>query len=143
MSDSTTTNVAGVPVSTAHFIDGKRVASARTFEDRSPIDRSHLADVSAGGPTEIDAAVASARRAFPSWAALGPEGRLPATKIGPLIHPDAFFHVNCFFVRDLAAPFGGARNSGIGREGGTWSMDFYCDVKNVSMLKDSFTLTNA
>jgi 5-carboxymethyl-2-hydroxymuconic-semialdehyde dehydrogenase len=38
--------------------------------------------------------------------------------------------VNCFFVRDLAAPFGGNRNSGIGREGGTWSFDFYCDVKN-------------
>ena len=38
--------------------------------------------------------------------------------------------VNCFFVRDLAAPFGGARRSGIGREGGTWSFDFYRDVKN-------------
>ncbi|MFF7705649.1 aldehyde dehydrogenase [Streptomyces lydicus] len=38
--------------------------------------------------------------------------------------------VNCFFVRDLQAPFGGARQSGIGREGGTWSFDFYCDVKN-------------
>jgi aminomuconate-semialdehyde/2-hydroxymuconate-6-semialdehyde dehydrogenase len=39
--------------------------------------------------------------------------------------------VNCFFVRDLAAPFGGSRKSGIGREGGTWSFDFYADVKNV------------
>jgi aminomuconate-semialdehyde/2-hydroxymuconate-6-semialdehyde dehydrogenase len=38
--------------------------------------------------------------------------------------------VNCFFVRDLQAPFGGARQSGIGREGGTWSFDFYADVKN-------------
>ena len=38
--------------------------------------------------------------------------------------------VNCFFVRDLAAPFGGNGESGIGREGGTWSFDFYCDVKN-------------
>ena len=38
--------------------------------------------------------------------------------------------VNCFFVRDLAAPFGGAGLSGIGREGGTWSFDFYGDVKN-------------
>jgi aminomuconate-semialdehyde/2-hydroxymuconate-6-semialdehyde dehydrogenase len=38
--------------------------------------------------------------------------------------------VNCFFVRDLRAPFGGSRLSGIGREGGTWSFDFYCDVKN-------------
>ncbi|GAA4028069.1 MULTISPECIES: aldehyde dehydrogenase [Streptomyces] len=38
--------------------------------------------------------------------------------------------VNCFFVRDLRAPFGGSRHSGVGREGGTWSFDFYCDVKN-------------
>ncbi len=39
--------------------------------------------------------------------------------------------VNCFFVRDLNAPFGGARRSGVGREGGVWSFDFYADVKNV------------
>ena len=38
--------------------------------------------------------------------------------------------VNCFFVRDLSAPFGGSGQSGIGREGGAWSFDFYCDVKN-------------
>ncbi|MFJ4974752.1 aldehyde dehydrogenase [Streptomyces coeruleorubidus] len=38
--------------------------------------------------------------------------------------------VNCFFVRDLQAPFGGTRQSGVGREGGTWSFDFYCDLKN-------------
>ncbi len=38
--------------------------------------------------------------------------------------------VNCFFVRDLRAPFGGSRVSGIGREGGNWSFDFYCDIKN-------------
>jgi len=38
--------------------------------------------------------------------------------------------INCFFVRDLSAPFGGSGRSGIGREGGTWSFDFYCDVKN-------------
>lgn len=46
--------------------------------------------------------------------------------------------VNCFFVRELAAPFGGSRESGIGREGGTWSFDFYCDVKNVAIRRDSF-----
>ena len=33
-------------------------------------------------------------------------------------------------VRDLGAPFGGSGQSGIGREGGIWSFDFYCDVKN-------------
>jgi 5-carboxymethyl-2-hydroxymuconic-semialdehyde dehydrogenase len=38
--------------------------------------------------------------------------------------------VNCFFVRDLGAPFGGNGKSGIGREGGIWSFDFYTDIKN-------------
>ncbi|MBV8942611.1 MAG: aldehyde dehydrogenase family protein, partial [Solirubrobacterales bacterium] len=39
--------------------------------------------------------------------------------------------INCFYVRDLETPFGGARKSGIGREGGQHSFDFYCDVKTV------------
>ena len=41
--------------------------------------------------------------------------------------------VNSFFVRDLRAPFGGAKSSGVGREGGVYSFDFYADVKNVCM----------
>jgi len=47
--------------------------------------------------------------------------------------------VNCFFVRDLRAPFGGSRESGIGREGGTWSFDFYCDVKNTVTAPKGWT----
>ena len=39
--------------------------------------------------------------------------------------------VNCFYVRDLETPFGGAGDSGIGREGGHHSFDFYSDVKTV------------
>ena len=70
-----TSKIAGVDVSTDHFIDGKRVASKRTFANCSPIDGKHLADISAGGAAEVNAAVAAARRAFPKWAALGPEGR--------------------------------------------------------------------
>ena len=48
--------------------------------------------------------------------------------------------VNCFFVRDLRAPFGGSRHSGVGREGGTWSFDFYCDVKNTCTNRDRWTV---
>jgi aminomuconate-semialdehyde/2-hydroxymuconate-6-semialdehyde dehydrogenase len=48
--------------------------------------------------------------------------------------------VNCFFVRDLRAPFGGARHSGIGREGGTWSFDFYGDVKNTVYAPEGWHL---
>ena len=39
---------------------------------------------------------------------------------------------NCFYARDLGAPFGGAKRSGIGREGGEWSFDFYANVKTVA-----------
>ena len=47
--------------------------------------------------------------------------------------------VNCFYVRDLETPFGGARDSGIGREGGQHSFDFYCDVKTVCERTSSFS----
>ncbi len=47
--------------------------------------------------------------------------------------------VNCFFVRDLRAPFGGNGQSGIGREGGDWSFDFYCDVKNTCFAPTGWT----
>lgn len=41
--------------------------------------------------------------------------------------------VNCFYVRDLRAPFGGAKDSGIGREGGAYSRDFFTEAKAVVM----------
>jgi aminomuconate-semialdehyde/2-hydroxymuconate-6-semialdehyde dehydrogenase len=41
--------------------------------------------------------------------------------------------VNCFFVRDLRAPFGGYRDSGIGREGGKYSREFFTEAKAVVM----------
>ena len=62
--------VEGVPVDPRHWIGGQRVASAATFADISPIDEQKLADVSAGSQTEVDAAVAAARAAFPAWARL-------------------------------------------------------------------------
>ena len=45
-------NVAGVEVSTDHYIDGRRVASKERFLDRSPVDGSALAEISAGGAVE-------------------------------------------------------------------------------------------
>ena len=39
--------------------------------------------------------------------------------------------VNCFFVRDLRVPYGGYKDSGIGREGGVYSRDFYTEAKTV------------
>ena len=39
--------------------------------------------------------------------------------------------VNCWFLRDLRTPFGGAKSSGIGREGGLHSLEFYSELRNV------------
>nr|BFE37072.1 aldehyde dehydrogenase [Actinomadura rugatobispora] len=43
---------------------------------------------------------------------------------------------NCFFVRDLRAPFGGAGDSGVGREGGAYSREFFTEPKAVVMRID-------
>jgi 5-carboxymethyl-2-hydroxymuconic-semialdehyde dehydrogenase len=40
--------------------------------------------------------------------------------------------VNSENVRHLPTPFGGVKNSGIGRDGGDYSFDFYMETKNVS-----------
>lgn len=39
--------------------------------------------------------------------------------------------VNSWFLRDLRTPFGGAKQSGIGREGGVHSLEFYTEQRNV------------
>ncbi|WP_287497710.1 aldehyde dehydrogenase family protein [Pandoraea sp. CB10b_02] len=49
-----------------------------------------------------------------------------------------FIWVNSFGIRDLAAPFGGIKRSGVGREGGDWSFEFFCDVKDVVVPKQPF-----
>ena len=41
--------------------------------------------------------------------------------------------VNSFFLRDLRTPFGGARHSGLGRQGGRYSMEFWTEPKLVCM----------
>ena len=39
--------------------------------------------------------------------------------------------INSWFLRDLRTPFGGSKQSGIGREGGVHSLEFYTDTRNV------------
>lgn len=43
--------------------------------------------------------------------------------------------VNCWYFRDLRTPFGGSKNSGIGREGGRNSFDFYTEAKTITLKK--------
>ncbi len=39
--------------------------------------------------------------------------------------------INSWFLRDLRTPFGGSKQSGIGREGGVHSLEFYTEQRNV------------
>ncbi|MDQ6437482.1 5-carboxymethyl-2-hydroxymuconate semialdehyde dehydrogenase [Mesorhizobium sp. LHD-90] len=48
--------------------------------------------------------------------------------------------VNSENVRHLPTPFGGVKNSGIGRDGGDWSFDFYMETKNISFATSSHAI---
>lgn len=39
--------------------------------------------------------------------------------------------INCWMIRDLRTPFGGVKNSGLGREGGKDALRFYTEPKNI------------
>jgi aminomuconate-semialdehyde/2-hydroxymuconate-6-semialdehyde dehydrogenase len=42
--------------------------------------------------------------------------------------------INGYFLRDLRQPFGGVKRSGLGREGGRWSLDFFTEPKLVCIV---------
>ena len=53
-----------------------------------------------------------------------------AHRVGPQMEVGLCW-INCWFLRDLRTPFGGAKQSGIGREGGEYSLEFYLETSNV------------
>ena len=57
-----------------------------------------------------------------------------AQRVTSMIHAGLLW-VNCWYVRDLRTPFGGAKASGIGREGGRHSFDFYTEAKTITIKK--------
>lgn len=44
--------------------------------------------------------------------------------------------VNTWLMRDLRVPFGGMKQSGIGREGGKYSIEFYTEQKTICIRHD-------
>jgi 5-carboxymethyl-2-hydroxymuconic-semialdehyde dehydrogenase len=69
-----------------HLINGRSVASTTTFETINPATQEALAEVSAGGADEINAAVQAAKYAFPKWAGLPATERAKLMrKLGELI----------------------------------------------------------
>ncbi|MGH7905971.1 MAG: aldehyde dehydrogenase [Candidatus Binataceae bacterium] len=55
-----------------------------------------------------------------------------AHRVSAALHAGTVW-VNCFFIRDLRAPFGGVGDSGLGREGGSYSREFCTEPKAVVM----------
>src|SRR5450830_903502 len=53
-----------------------------------------------------------------------------AHRVAPQIEAGLVW-VNTWYLRDLRTPFGGVKQSGLGREGGRYSLDFYSEVTNI------------
>ena len=57
-----------------------------------------------------------------------------AHRVAERIHTGTVW-VNCWLVRDLRVPFGGMKQSGVGREGGDEALRFFTEAKNVCIAK--------
>ena len=53
-----------------------------------------------------------------------------ANRLAKNIHAGIVW-INCWLLRDLRTPFGGVKNSGVGREGGFEALQFFTEPKNV------------
>ncbi|WP_027853246.1 2-hydroxymuconic semialdehyde dehydrogenase [Marinobacterium litorale] len=63
-------------------------------------------------------------------AAIWTENSARAVRVGEQIEAGLVW-VNSWFLRDLRTAFGGAKSSGIGREGGVHGLEFYTELKNI------------
>jgi aminomuconate-semialdehyde/2-hydroxymuconate-6-semialdehyde dehydrogenase len=57
-----------------------------------------------------------------------------AHRVAERIHTGTVW-VNCWLVRDLRVPFGGMKQSGVGREGGEEALRFFTEPKNICIAK--------
>ena len=57
-----------------------------------------------------------------------------AHRVAERIHTGTVW-VNCWLVRDLRVPFGGMKQSGVGREGGEEALRFFTEAKNICIAK--------
>jgi len=65
------------------------------------------------------------------WTADKERGRVFASQID-----GGVLWVNTWLHRDLRTPFGGVKNSGVGREGGMWSLNFFSELSNICVKED-------
>jgi aminomuconate-semialdehyde/2-hydroxymuconate-6-semialdehyde dehydrogenase len=82
--------------------------------------------------TEADAVHAANDTRYGLNAMVFTENLSRAHRVGAALRAGTVW-VNCFFVRDLRAPFGGMGDSGVGREGGDFSREFFTEPQAVVM----------
>jgi aminomuconate-semialdehyde/2-hydroxymuconate-6-semialdehyde dehydrogenase len=80
--------------------------------------------------TELDAVRFSNSTSYGLSASLWTENLKRAHRVSAQIKSGIIW-VNCWLFRDLRTPFGGMKQSGLGREGGWEALKFFTDVKNV------------
>ena len=73
-------DVKGHAVPQSHYINGSWIDGEGNYAVFSPINGEILGEMPAGTEADVQAAVTSAHSAFPAWAALGAEDRLPILK---------------------------------------------------------------
>src|ERR1700750_1515386 len=82
-----------------------------------------------GDPTVPAAGVMCGRGSSPGATAMG-----PALRVADALEAGMIW-LNSENVRHLPTPFGGMKASGIGRDGGDYSFDFYMETKHVSLAR--------
>ena len=63
------------------------------------------------------------------------ENLIKANKLSKVLESGLVW-INCWLERDLRTPFGGIKNSGFGKEGGKYALDFFTEPKNVCIKYD-------
>ena len=127
----------GTPVLPAEFADGNWV-EATVFAD---VDNSmRIAQEEIFGPVaclipfedEAEAIRIANDSNFGLSSYVWTENNAKALRVSKAMEAGMVF-VNSQNVRDLRQPFGGTKGSGVGREGGHWSFDVFCEPKFVCM----------
>ena len=107
-----------------HFIDGRYTASisSQSLAKRTSLNSQPIARVAEGGDADMEAAVTAARSAR--------NGECCAHRVTANVEVGINW-ANSRFLRELRTPFGGARQSGVGREGGVHSLEFHTQPLSV------------